>query len=120
MTRFVSPARSADGRPAPPINGQPRPAPRTGTVAPWVACGVAAFVLLLLIFVLQNGQSSDVHFLGMHGQLPTGVALLLAVVFGVLLVSVPAVARLLRSRLSTHRAATPDITTGANSTNSTS
>jgi hypothetical protein len=48
----------------------------------WVALVVAAFVLLLLlIFILQNGQRAQVSFLGAHGSLPMGVALLLATVF---------------------------------------
>ncbi|WP_329102284.1 hypothetical protein OG792_23450 [Micromonospora sp. NBC_01699] len=115
MTRIVSPARSADGRPVPPINGLPRPVPRTGTLAPWIACAVAAFVLLMLIFVLQNGQSSEVRFLGLRGQLPMGVAMLLAAVAGVLLVSVPAVARLVRARMLAGRVA-PQTTISAEQT----
>jgi uncharacterized integral membrane protein len=64
-----------------------------------VALAASALVLLLLlIFILQNGQRSDVHFLGAHGQLPMGVALLLAAVFGVLLVTVPATVRILQLR----------------------
>jgi uncharacterized integral membrane protein len=56
----------------------------------WVALVVAAFVfLLLLICILQNGQRAQVSFLGAHGRLPMGVALLLAAVFGVLLVALP-------------------------------
>jgi uncharacterized integral membrane protein len=47
-------------------------------------------MLLSLIIILQNGQPSDVHFLGAHGQLPMGIALLMATAFGVLLVTVPA------------------------------
>jgi uncharacterized integral membrane protein len=54
----------------------------------WITLVVAAFVLLLLlIFILQNGQQAQVSFLGAHGSLPMGVALLLAAVFGVLLVA---------------------------------
>ncbi|MFG1717983.1 lipopolysaccharide assembly LapA domain-containing protein [Micromonospora sp. B006] len=66
----------------------------------WVAAVVFAFVLLLLlIFVLQNGQRAEVSFLGAHGTLPMGVALLLAAVFGVLLVALPGTARIVQLRM---------------------
>lgn len=70
----------------------------------WVAFVVAAFVLLLLlIFILQNGQRAQVSFLGAHGHLPMGVALLLAAVFGVLLVALPGTARIIQLRMLGHR-----------------
>ncbi|WP_409074325.1 lipopolysaccharide assembly protein LapA domain-containing protein [Micromonospora chalcea] len=66
----------------------------------WVAAVMFAFVLLLLlIFVLQNGQRVEVSFLGAHGTLPMGVALLLAAVFGVLLVALPGTARIVQLRM---------------------
>jgi uncharacterized integral membrane protein len=66
----------------------------------WIALVVAAFVfLLLLIFILQNGQRAQVSFLGAHGHLPMGVALLLAAVFGVLLVALPGTARIIQLRM---------------------
>ena len=59
-----------------------------------VAVVVFALVLLLLLnFVLQNGQGSDLYYLGAHGSLPMGVALLLSAVFGALLVTLPAAVR---------------------------
>ena len=65
----------------------------------WVTLVAAAFVLLLLlIFILQNGQQAQVSFLGAHGSLPMGVALLLAAVFGVLLVALPGTVRILQLR----------------------
>jgi lipopolysaccharide assembly protein A len=63
----------------------------------------AVVLLLLLIFILQNGQRSDVYYLGAHGHLPLGVALLLAAVFGVLLVAVPTVIRIVQLRLMAAR-----------------
>lgn len=70
---------------------------RTGGV--WVVLIAAAVVLLfLLIFILQNGQQARVSFLGASGELPMGVALLLAAVFGVLLVAVPGTVRILQLR----------------------
>lgn len=78
-----------------------RPAmPRSRAGGLWVAAVVFAVVLLLLlIFVLQNGQRVGVSFLGANGTLPLGVALLLAAVFGVLLVALPGTARIVQLRL---------------------
>ena len=60
---------------------------RTRTGGIWVAVGFfAVILLLLLIFILQNSTQVSVSYLGMHGHLPLGVALLLAAVCGVLLV----------------------------------
>ena len=74
--------------------------PRSRAGGLWVAAVVFACVLLLLlIFVLQNGQRVDVSFLGAHGNLPLGVALLLAAVFGVLLVALPGTARIMQLRI---------------------
>lgn len=88
-------ARSTPARPV---------VPRSRTGGLWVAAVVFALVLLLLlIFVLQNGQRVDVSFLGAHGQLPLGVALLLAAVFGVLLVALPGTARIVQLRMLSHR-----------------
>lgn len=78
--------------------------PRSRTGGLWVAAvAFAAVLLLLLIFVLQNGQRVDVSFLGLHGHLPLGVALLLAAVFGVLLVALPGTARIVQLRILGHR-----------------
>jgi uncharacterized integral membrane protein len=52
----------------------------------WVALALFAVVLLfLLIFILENSQRVDISFLGAHGHLPLGIALLLAAVLGILL-----------------------------------
>ncbi|WP_281943222.1 LapA family protein [Micromonospora sp. AKA38] len=59
----------------------------------------AVVLLLLLVFVLQNGQPAEVSFLGAHGTLPMGVALLLAAVSGVLLVALPGTARIVQLRM---------------------
>lgn len=74
--------------------------PRSRAGGLWVAgVAFALVLLLLLIFVLQNGQRVDVSFLGGHGRLPLGVALLLAAVFGVLLVALPGTARIVQLRM---------------------
>ena len=78
--------------------------PRSRMGGVWVALVVAAIVfLLLLIFILQNGQRAQVSFLGAHGHLPMGVALLLAAVFGVLLVALPGTARIIQLRMVARR-----------------
>ena len=72
----------------------------------WVAVGIFAVVLLfLLIFILQNGRGVDISYLGAHGHMPLGVALLLAAVCGALLVILAAAARMaqLRSTARKHR-----------------
>lgn len=81
--------------------------PRSRMGGVWVALLLAALVLLLLmIFVLQNGQRAEVSFLGAHGELPMGVALLLAAIFGVLLVALPGTARIIQLRMLSRRRGT--------------
>lgn len=78
--------------------------PRSRAGGLWAVLVAFALVLLfLLIFILQNGQRSDVYFLGAHGHLPMGVALLLSAVFGLLLVAVPTVVRIAQLRLMAAR-----------------
>jgi uncharacterized integral membrane protein len=75
----------------------------------WIVAVVFAIVLLLLlIFVLQNGQRTEVAFLGAHAALPIGVALLLAAVIGVLLVALPGTARIVQLRMRNRRRPTPE------------
>ena len=79
---------------------------RTRTSGIWVAVGFfAVILLLLLIFILQNGTQVSVSYLGMHGHLPLGVAMLLAAVCGVLLVVLAGAARIgqLRTTARRHR-----------------
>lgn len=85
--------------------GVRRSTPRSRMGGVWIILISAAFVLLLLlIFILQNGQPAQVSFLGAHGTLPMGVALLLAAIFGVLLVAVPGTVRILQLRSAGRRA----------------
>ena len=97
--------------PAAPPAAVPHPLPqhrlkRTRTGGLWVAVGFfAVILLLLLIFILQNNTNVSVSYLGMHGHLPLGVALLLAAVCGVLLVVLAGTARIgqLRATARRHR-----------------
>jgi uncharacterized integral membrane protein len=86
--------------PAPLVKSATEPAPRSRVGGVWVAAVLFALVLLLLlIFVLENGQSTEVSFFGQHGHLPEGVALLLAAVCGILLVAIPGTARIIQLRI---------------------
>jgi lipopolysaccharide assembly protein A len=81
---------------------------RTRISGLWVAVGFfAVILLLLLIFILQNGKTVDVSYMGAHGHLPLGVALLLSAVCGVLLVVLAGAARIsqLRAVARRHRRA---------------
>ena len=65
----------------------------------WAAIVVGLLLLVvLLIFILENGQRAKVSFFGAHTQLPEGVALLLAAVIGGLFVVLAGVARILQLR----------------------
>jgi lipopolysaccharide assembly protein A len=73
-----------------------------GTV--WFGAAAFAVVLvLLLIFILQNGRTVQISYLGAHGHLPLGVALLLAAVLGILLVVIPGTARIIQLRITAGR-----------------
>jgi uncharacterized integral membrane protein len=77
---------------------------RTRIGGAWTAVAVAVVVLLLLlIFILQNLQTVRVTYLGASGQLPLGVAVLLAAVGGALLVVVLGVARMIQLRTYARR-----------------
>ena len=72
---------------------------RTRTGGLWVGLILSAVVLVvLLVFILQNLDPVRIQFLGLVGQLPTGVALLLAAVAGLLLVAIPGGLRILQLR----------------------
>lgn len=77
---------------------------RTRVGGVWVASALFALVLLLLlIFILENGQRANISFFGAHGHLPLGVALLLAAVLGVLLVVIPGTGRIVQLRIVARR-----------------
>lgn len=78
----------------------------------WIASILFALVLLLLlIFILQNNRSVEISFLWLDGNLPLGVALLLAAVLGVLLVVIPGTARIVQLRMVARRHSKQDATT---------
>ncbi|MDT7581855.1 MAG: hypothetical protein QOK35_3119 [Pseudonocardiales bacterium] len=79
---------------------------RTGGL--WVGLILSALVLLfLLVFILQNGDPVQISFFAVEGVLPTGVALLLAAIAGILLVAIPGSIRILQLRRAARRGARP-------------
>jgi uncharacterized integral membrane protein len=95
------PTQPASTQPAPPTEPAPQqPQPphtirHTRISGLWFAVAVFALVLLfLLIFILQNGREVGVSYLGAHGHLPLGVALLLSAVCGALLIILAGAARM--------------------------
>ena len=120
LPQQAAPPQQASPEPAaPPQQAAPEPAAspaaaphqlpqhrikRTRTGGIWVAVGFfAVILLLLLIFILQNNTDVSVSYLGMHGHLPLGVALLLAAVCGVLLVVLAGTARIAQLRTTARR-----------------
>ncbi|HKE67117.1 MAG TPA: lipopolysaccharide assembly protein LapA domain-containing protein [Micromonosporaceae bacterium] len=93
------------GRRRPTWTGNRSRSTRTRAGSVWFAVILFAIVLLLLlIFILQNSQQVRISFFGAHGEVPQGVALLLAAVFGILLVALPGTARIIQLHRR-HRAA---------------
>src|SRR4029077_8851757 len=77
---------------------------RTRVGGIWIASGLFAVVLLLLlIFILENGHNVEISYFGAHGHLPLGAALLLAAVLGVLLVVIPGTGRIVQLRITARR-----------------
>ena len=77
---------------------------RTRIGGVWIGAALFALILLLLlIFILENGQRVSISYFGAHGHLPLGVALLLAAVLGVLLVVIPGTGRIIQLRITARR-----------------
>ena len=77
---------------------------RTRIRASLVRFGLFAVVLLLLlVFILENGQRVEVSYFGGHWHQPLGVTLLLAAVLGFLLAVIAGFRRLVRSRTAARR-----------------
>lgn len=109
---MTSPSPSGDtSAPAPSSQDQPagqmppqHVVRRTRIGGVWVASVLFALVLvLLLIFILENGQRVNIGYFGAHAHLPLGVALLFAAVLGVLLVVIPGTARIVQLRVTARR-----------------
>ena len=98
-TRSTETPSSGDrSRPAPGAPGLTRAS------AVWVATGAALLLLILLIvFMLQNSTKVDVHFLGVTGTIPLGLALLIAAVGGGVVVAIAGIARVAQLRMNARR-----------------
>jgi uncharacterized integral membrane protein len=111
----MSPQPTPPGRPQ--ARARPHRIRRTRIGGIWVAAASFAVVLLLLlIFILENGQRVSISYFGAQGHLPLGVALLLAAVLGVLLVVIPGTGRIIQLRLAArrhHSLDTVDLTPGS-------
>jgi len=78
---------------------------RTRLSGAWTAIviGLVALVIIL-VFILQNGQKVEVTFLMFKGQLPLAVALLFALILGAVIVFAFGAARILQLRMVAGRA----------------
>lgn len=86
----------------PPPNNQVRPVDEvklTKAAALWMSL-IAGFLILivLLVFIAQNTESTSFAFFGWHWTLPLGVAILLAAVCGGLLTVFVGAARIFQLR----------------------
>jgi uncharacterized integral membrane protein len=68
-------------------------------------------LILLIVFMLQNSTKVEVHFLGLSGTIPLGMALLIAAVGGGVVVAIAGIARVTQLRMNARR--TRRGTTGA-------
>jgi uncharacterized integral membrane protein len=104
-----APGPAADSSPGPSATGTAPAVRRSRTGGLWVALILSALVLLfLLVFILQNGEPVQISFFAFQGVLPTGVALLLAAIAGMLLVAIPGSLRILQLRRAARRARSRD------------
>jgi len=76
----------------------------TRAAALWSAM-IAGFVILilLLVFIMQNTDSTTIHLFGWAWNLPVGVAILLAAVCGGLLTVAAGTARIIQLRRAAKR-----------------
>jgi uncharacterized integral membrane protein len=89
---------------APPAAAVTSRVPRTRAGATWFGICVAALLfVVLIVFMLQNTRSVEVSFLGMHGNLPLAMALLIAAVGAALLTMAVGAARITQLRLQSRR-----------------
>jgi putative membrane protein len=86
--------------------GQPLPGERqTRLSGAWTALVIGVVILIvILVFILQNLQSVEVHFLMFQGHLPLAIALLFAMVLGAVVVLAFGAGRILQLRLVARRA----------------
>jgi len=92
-----------------PTTGAAPPVKHSRTGGLWVGLILSALVLLLLlVFILQNDDPVQISFFALEGVLPTGVALLLAAIAGILLVAIPGSLRIMQLRRAARRGTRPE------------
>jgi len=103
-------AADAPAVPQPPQSPQPTSTPAPAGVhitrlgGLWLVFTLgAALLVLLLVFILMNGQRVQIHIYGAHWNAPVGVALLMAAALGVLLVVVPGGGRIIQLKRAARR-----------------
>jgi uncharacterized integral membrane protein len=71
----------------------------------WTALAIGVVALaVILVFILQNLQTVEVHFMVFQGSLPLAVALLFAMILGAVVVLAFGAGRILQLRLVARRA----------------
>ena len=101
----VSEPSRQDDETGPPLPGERQ----TRLSGAWTALVVGVVVLIvILVFILQNLQTVEVHFLFFQGHLPLAVALLFAMVLGAVVVLAFGAGRILQLRLVARRARRQD------------
>ena len=96
------PAQPPLAQPTAPVQS----AKHTRVSAAWAGLILGGLVLvLLLVFILQNGGASAFHFLGFDFTLPRGVALLLAALAGAAVMALVGTIRIFQLRRAYKKAA---------------
>ncbi|MFQ6230694.1 lipopolysaccharide assembly protein LapA domain-containing protein [Nocardia sp. NPDC002869] len=98
------PARDATGR-EPAVDTHRRKEMEKSRVGnAWVALIVAALLgIVLLIFILQNSESTEVEMLFWNFSLPLGVTILLSGIAGALVMALVGGVRIVQLRRAVHR-----------------
>jgi uncharacterized integral membrane protein len=115
----AQPQLGADDGPASPaaepVTGAPATTPAAPPAAPhrvrptlagrvWIALGVAAILLILLVvFIAENSTRVKISFFGSGGHLPLGVALVIAAVVGALVTLLVGSTRIVQLRREIRR-----------------
>ena len=87
-----------------PSHREPVKVPRTRTSAVWFGVWAGAFsLILLIIFVAQNTGNVRLSFLWFDGQIPLGLAMLIAGVCGAFIAMAVAAVRIIQLRRLVHR-----------------
>jgi len=73
--------------------------PASGAARLWLSLGLAVVLLvLLIIFIAENSKSVTISFLGAHGHISLGLALLIAAVVGAVVALLAGTARIMQLR----------------------